>query len=64
MKNLKKISRKDLKEVKGGSPGVINLGGGGGPRNNPMCYQYMEEWTFDCNSDPNNDICRVCFNQG
>jgi len=63
MKNLKKILRKDLNEIKGGSPGVINLGGNGGSKNNPLCYQNMDQWYFDCNSDPDNEICRLCFNQ-
>lgn len=58
MKNLKKISREDLKKVKGGStPGVIPIGS---PGPFPGCFQHMEQFLLDCNTDPDNEICRAC----
>jgi len=44
MKNLKKINRKELKEIKGGDggPGEVDLGGGNPTR--AYCYQHMTQF--------------------
>lgn len=58
MKNLKKITRNELKSVLGGQPGMVELGGGGiGPR----CpkFMHMEESVAYCDPEVNpSDDCK------
>ena len=57
MKNLKKITRNELKSVLGGQPGMVELGGGIGPR----CpkFMHMEQSVAYCDPEVNpSDDCK------
>ncbi|HFK5566367.1 TPA: hypothetical protein ACG0AB_001857 [Elizabethkingia anophelis] len=63
MKNLKKITRNELKSVIGGQPGMVELGGGGHIYGCPK-YMHMEESVAYCDPEvnPSDDCKPKCVN--
>ncbi|SQG07731.1 Uncharacterised protein [Elizabethkingia meningoseptica] len=58
MKNLKKITRNELKSVIGGQPGFVELGGGNNATGCPK-YMHMEESIAYCDPSVNpSDDCK------